>query len=66
MTIAIVWYWNRATEIFPNWRDGLRAAIEIISKITKLIGLWMRKFHLLKDMISFILGRCELSVLQCD
>lgn len=28
MRIAFVWYWNRAMEIAPNWRDGLRAALE--------------------------------------
>jgi hypothetical protein len=32
MRIAFVWYWDRASEIKPNWRDGLRAAIEIIEK----------------------------------
>jgi glycosyltransferase involved in cell wall biosynthesis len=30
--IAFVWEWDRAKEIYPNWRDGLRAAMEIISK----------------------------------
>lgn len=30
--IAFVWPWPRASEIFPNWRDGLRAAIEEIEK----------------------------------
>src|SRR5437667_4600921 len=30
--ISFVWYWYRASEILPNWRDGLRAAIEIIEK----------------------------------
>ena len=30
--IAFVWFWDRASEIIPNWRDGLRAAIEIIAK----------------------------------
>ena len=30
--IAIVWFWDKASEIFPNWRDGHRAAIEEIAK----------------------------------
>ena len=30
--ICIVWYWGRAKEIFPQWRDGLRAAMEILEK----------------------------------
>lgn len=32
MTIAFCWYWGRASEIFPNWHDGLGAAIAHISK----------------------------------
>lgn len=32
MRIGFVWYWDRASEIYPNWRDGLRAAIEEIAK----------------------------------
>ena len=32
MKIAFVWYWDRASEILPNWRDGLRAAVEIIER----------------------------------
>lgn len=32
MRIAFVWYWDRAGEIYPNWRDGLRAALEQIEK----------------------------------
>lgn len=36
MNIAFVWYWNRASEILPDWRDGLRAAIELIGKTHKV------------------------------
>lgn len=36
MRIAFIWYWNRASEILPNWRDGLRAAIEEIEKTHKV------------------------------
>lgn len=32
MRIAFVWYWERASEIYPFWRDGLRAALEEIEK----------------------------------
>lgn len=32
MKIAFVWYFDRASQIFPNWRDGLRAALEEIAK----------------------------------
>ena len=43
--IAFIWYWDRASEIKPNWRDGLRSALEIIEKkhttdkIAKIRGL---------------------------
>ena len=30
MSIALVWYWDRASEIMPYWRDGLRAAVDIL------------------------------------
>lgn len=32
MKIAFAWPYDKASEILPNWRDGLRAAIEIIEK----------------------------------
>lgn len=32
MKIAFLWEWAQAREIYPNWRDGLRAAIELLEK----------------------------------
>lgn len=32
MKFAFLWWWGRAEEIYPYWRDGLRRAIEIIGK----------------------------------
>lgn len=32
MNIAMIWYWDRASLIFPQWRDGLRAAIETLQQ----------------------------------
>ena len=32
LKIALVWYWDRASEILPNWRDGLRAALEELER----------------------------------
>ena len=29
--LAFIWWWGRAKEIYPNWRDGLRAVLEVIS-----------------------------------
>ena len=31
MKICFLWFWGRANEIYPNWRDGLRGAIEELS-----------------------------------
>lgn len=30
--IAFIWYWDQASSILPYWRDGLRAALEVIAK----------------------------------
>jgi len=32
MNLSIIWYWNKASQILPLWRDGLRAALEVIGK----------------------------------
>jgi len=32
MKIAFIWEWDKAKEIEPLWRDGLRAAMEIVGK----------------------------------
>ncbi len=34
--IAFVWYWGRASEIYDDWRDGLRAAMEEIAKTNQV------------------------------
>jgi glycosyltransferase involved in cell wall biosynthesis len=32
MKVAIVWYFPQASHIINNWRDGLRAAIDLVAK----------------------------------
>lgn len=32
MRICFIWYWNRASEISPNWRDGYTACVEELGK----------------------------------
>lgn len=32
LKVAVVWFWDQASSIMPNWRDGHRAAIEEIAK----------------------------------
>lgn len=36
MKISFIWFWNRASEIMPKWRDGLRRAIEYIAKTNEV------------------------------
>lgn len=40
---AFVWWWDRASEIYPNWRDGLRAAIEEIAKMNEVVWFFDKK-----------------------
>lgn len=30
--IAIIWWWDKSSEVYKNWRDGVRGAMDIISK----------------------------------
>jgi hypothetical protein len=32
MKIALVWYYNKASDIFLNWRDGVRGAVDELNK----------------------------------
>lgn len=32
MNIAFLWYFDKASTVYDNWRDGLRAAVEIVGK----------------------------------
>jgi glycosyltransferase involved in cell wall biosynthesis len=32
MNIAFLWYFSQASQVYENWRDGLRAALEIVAK----------------------------------
>lgn len=43
MRIGFVWYWDRASETYPNWRDGLRAAIEEIGKEHEVVWFFDKK-----------------------
>lgn len=44
LRIAVIWYWDRASEIWPNWRDGYRAAWEEIDKVHQVD--WFLDKHL--------------------
>lgn len=55
MKIAFIWYWKRASEIMPNWRDGLRAAIEIISKKHEVVWFLDEKVPDPSEKWDFIL-----------
>ncbi len=43
MNIAIIWYWENASKIYPDWRDGLRAALEEINKEHKVTYYFDKK-----------------------
>lgn len=53
MTIAFVWYFEKASQVYDNWRDGLRAAIEIIEKQHKVH--WMIGKELPEDKFDAII-----------
>jgi hypothetical protein len=36
MKIAFIWYWDRASEIYEHYRDGLRGAMDVIDKDHKV------------------------------
>lgn len=51
----MVWWFNRASEIMPNWRDGLRAAIELIGKDNEVVWFLDEKVPDPKEKWDFIL-----------
>lgn len=36
MKICFLWYFDKASQVYDNWRDGLRSAIELIGKEHKV------------------------------
>lgn len=55
MSIAIVWYYSKASETMPNWRDGLRAAIEELRKVHKITWFLDEKIPSPFEEFDFIL-----------
>ncbi len=55
MKIAFVWYWDQASEMIDKWRDGLRAAMEIIAKDNEVVWFLDKKVPDLKDNFDIIL-----------
>lgn len=53
MKLAFIWYWDQASRIFPNWRDGLRAAIEDIA-IKNEVSWFMDKQIPREDYDSYL------------
>jgi len=54
MKIAIIWYWDRAKWIEPYWRDGHRAAFELLQKKHDVDWFLGTDFEL-EDVYDFIL-----------
>lgn len=55
MVIAFIWYYDRAAETFPNWRDGLRGALEYLKKEGHTVDYFMNKELPPVDMYDAIL-----------
>lgn len=53
--IAFVWHWDRASEIMPNWRDGLRACLDVISKNNEMTWFLDKKVPKPEDNYDIIL-----------
>jgi len=53
MIISIIWFWDQAESIFPNWRDGHRAAFEELGKYHDVRLILGKKLP--KDDTEFIL-----------
>lgn len=58
MKLAFVWEWERAKEIEPNWRDGLRKALEILARDHQIDWYLMKAPEITKDY-DFILTWCD-------
>ena len=55
MKIAVVWYYDKATETMPHWRDGLRAAIDILKKDHDVTWFLDAKFPSPREEWDYIL-----------
>ncbi len=58
MTIAFIWEWERAAEIEPNWRDGLRKALEILDDRHRL-DIYLHKTPELNKEYDWIITWCD-------
>lgn len=55
MRIALIWNFKQAKEIFPNWRDGHRAAFEEVAKKHQLDWFFGDDYKTIKPGYDFIL-----------
>lgn len=54
MRISAVWYWDRASEIWPNWRDGFKAAWEEIAKKHEVVWYLDKKIPTRENVGDFL------------
>ena len=53
MKICFLWFWDQAPQVYDNWRDGLRAAMELIGKDHQVT--WVLGKELPEDIYDVIL-----------
>lgn len=53
--IAVIWWFDKASMVFENWRDGLRSAIELIQKKHNVTWFLDKTYPDPKDDYDFIL-----------
>ena len=58
MKIAMIWEWEKAEQIYPLWRDGLRKAIEILEKKHD-IDWYLHKAPEIKKDYDWIITWCD-------
>lgn len=53
--LAFVWFWDQASSVFPNWRDGLRGALDLVGREYDISWFFDKTIPLESDGFDFIL-----------
>ena len=55
MKISVIWFWDQASQTYPNWRDGLRGAMEQIEKDNEVRWFFDKYVPQPEDNFDFLL-----------